>query len=405
MVTKKEKRRGYFNALADASFKNNPEGEGWLYYPNGILSKGRVVKDEATKGKLFKFQKSMFMLLLPLGFFYGLIFVLTDMGGPALILPVIVLAVAYLWLHMQIKDLPKSKVKLKYKESTAKAMRGLPDWYSRFLFIISALVIILAVIMMILSNETFEKVSELTIALTGMGLFGIVLAVLVQKFRKKLDREYPPENPEENERKTNLPNESEEKSTRAVKPAYIVILILVVALLILVKVMNPNKKYSTREYWQTATIESVNEVPEETLKPGNKNGGVLMWAAMTTPDPEILSALIERGVDINEHDEFFSGTPLSGAAGYSEYPGIIRHLVSLGADINERVYGMHTVLQIAAMYNSNIGIIEELVALGANVDDINNEGETALDLAVKYENQIAIDALTRQIKTDEKKPH
>jgi len=37
---------GYFDSMAEAAFKENPDGEGWLYYPNGILSKGCIVVDE-----------------------------------------------------------------------------------------------------------------------------------------------------------------------------------------------------------------------------------------------------------------------------------------------------------------------------------------------------------------------
>jgi hypothetical protein len=30
---------GYFSSIADAAFKENPEGEGWIYYPNGAIFK------------------------------------------------------------------------------------------------------------------------------------------------------------------------------------------------------------------------------------------------------------------------------------------------------------------------------------------------------------------------------
>lgn len=401
MKDNKEKNPGYFNALAEASFKKNPDGKGWLYYPNGIFGKGRVVKDERTRRILFKFQKRMYMFFLPVAIFYGLFMGFTSVSWQTLMPFAILIFITYLWLHILIRGLPKSQVKLKYRESTAKSMRGLPIWYSKALIIFSSFVLGFGLITPVIFDKSFDEVSGFTMIVVALGVFGIALALFIKKFRQNLDRDYPQDPTDESESLENSSEEDKEKSTPIVKPAYFVALVLVVVLLVTVKVMNPDKKYSAREYWQTATIDSVYEVPEEALEPGNKNGGVLMWAAMATSDPKILSALVERGASINEHDEIFLGTPLTGAAGYSESPKIIKHLISLGADIHERVYGNNTALHIAAMHNLNYGIIEELVAQGANVSDRNHEGKTALDLATKHNNKTAIKALTRLMEANE----
>lgn len=157
-----------------------------------------------------------------------------------------------------------------------------------------------------------------------------------------------------------------------------------------------------RQVWiipcDVSTLESVNKVPEEALKSGNKNGPVLMWAAMSASDTVIIKALVSRGAEINEADKIFSGTPLTGAAGYSKYPEILHELVALGTDINKRVNNNETALMIAAQYNENEGIIEELVALGANVNNKNKQGKTALDLAIDNNNTIAEKSLKSLIK-------
>jgi ankyrin repeat protein len=184
---------------------------------------------------------------------------------------------------------------------------------------------------------------------------------------------------------------------QAVNPKLILFLILVVVLAVVLKTMNPHKKYSTREFWQSATTASVDEVPDDALQPGNKNGGVLMWAAMGVSDPAILDALVRRGADINESDPIFSGTPLTGAAGYSEHPEVIEALVQLGADVDMRVNNNEDALMIAAQYNPNPGIIETLVALGSDLDAKNSQGLTALELAKKNHNQAAEDVLARLI--------
>ncbi|MCR4300603.1 MAG: ankyrin repeat domain-containing protein [Sulfuricaulis sp.] len=179
----------------------------------------------------------------------------------------------------------------------------------------------------------------------------------------------------------------------SVNPKYIIALIVVVAFVGVLKVMNPDKKYSTREFWQLANLESVSQVPDKALKAGNKNGSVLMWAAIGASDPRIIRALVERGAQVNESDSIFSGTPITGAAGYSRNPEIIRELVNLGADINKKVNNDETALLIAAQYNTNKGIIETLVSLGAKLDDKTAQGKSALDLAKENNNKTAEEAL------------
>ena len=180
---------------------------------------------------------------------------------------------------------------------------------------------------------------------------------------------------------------------KSVNPKLLIGLVLVVVLVGFLKVMNPHRKYSSREYWATATITDVADIPFKALKPGNKNGGVLMWAAMASQDPIILRELVNRGADINESDGVFMGTPLTGAAGYSSSTEILDELINLGADITKRVNNKETALMIAAQYNKNTGIIEKLVSLGSDLNNKNSQGRTALDLAKKNKNNTAIEAL------------
>ena len=183
-----------------------------------------------------------------------------------------------------------------------------------------------------------------------------------------------------------------------VNPKLIVLLVLVIVFAIYMTLMNPHKKYSTQKYWQTATLEDVATIPDEALLVGNRNGSVLMWAAVGASDPAIITALVERGADINESDPLFSGTPLTGAAGYSNNPEVVKELVRLGADINKTVNNGETPLMIAAQFNNNPEIIETLVSLGANLHDKNSRGLTALDLAVQQNNTSAEEILKKLLK-------
>jgi len=182
---------------------------------------------------------------------------------------------------------------------------------------------------------------------------------------------------------------------RSINPKYIIALITVIAIVIILKVTNPYSKYSTEDYWLSATIESVYEIPDEALASGNKNGSVLMWAASFTDNPGVITALVERGADINEAEARFLGTPLTGASVYSKNPAVIKELIRLGADINVRASNNNTALMAAAMFNENPGVIEELITHGASVKEINIEGKTALDLAKENDNKNAVRALTK----------
>ncbi|MDR0246886.1 MAG: ankyrin repeat domain-containing protein, partial [Burkholderiales bacterium] len=142
---------------------------------------------------------------------------------------------------------------------------------------------------------------------------------------------------------------------------YLIALVLAIAIFGAVKITNPYKKYSTAEFWEQATVASVREVPQKALQPGNRNGGVLMWAAMGTSDIAVIRELVYRGADVNESDPQFSGTPLSAAAGYGRSPQIITELARLGGDVNKTVNNNETPLMIAARFNHNPGFVEALV--------------------------------------------
>ena len=178
-----------------------------------------------------------------------------------------------------------------------------------------------------------------------------------------------------------------------VNPKLLWLLVAVIAYAVATRLANPHRKYSTRQYWESATVAQVADVPQKALLPGNKNGSVLMWAAMGARDPEILRALVRRGAAINEADVVFGGTPMSAAAGKSAHPEMIAVLKSLGADPNQRVNNGETPAMVAAQYNQTPGIIEALAAAGADLTARDHQGRSALDLARATGNSTAERAL------------
>ena len=49
---------GYFDSLAGIAFKKGDKEE-TIYFPNGIIGKGRVFEDPILKEKLFKYHKQL----------------------------------------------------------------------------------------------------------------------------------------------------------------------------------------------------------------------------------------------------------------------------------------------------------------------------------------------------------
>ena len=175
---------GYFEHLANAAFKDNPEGNGWLYYPNGMLSKGRVVTDKQYKDKLFKFQKHMYMFLMPSGVIYGLFLSRTEFYFYNLIPIVIILTPIYIRQYLLIRDLSKCNIKLKYNEATSEAVKGLPTWSIYVLYISASMLIAIGFCSPWFFNKPLSEVIELALMLIGFGIAGILLGLFVHKYKK-----------------------------------------------------------------------------------------------------------------------------------------------------------------------------------------------------------------------------
>ena len=176
----------------------------------------------------------------------------------------------------------------------------------------------------------------------------------------------------------------------SVNPKLILILVAAVALLAYVKVSNPHQEYSTEAFWESATVDDAYQVPEEALQPNNKNGPVLMWAASVTNNPKIISALLSRGVDVNEREIDFNATALSAAAYQNKNSKIIDELVRHGAEVNI-VLGIlkKSPLLLAAELN-NSKVTERLLFHGADPEYRDVNGRTAFLQAVKSKNMAVI---------------
>ena len=173
----------YFDAIAESAFKQNPDGEGWLYYPNGAFGKGRIVNDIETKKKLFKFHKNLYMFGLPIGALLGFSFVgdFTEVSN-RFILGVFLLGI-FLLQYLKVKNLAISNHKLKFKEAASVGLQGLPKWYHKLLYTFSGLAIVLGMSMPIIFNKSYNEIMPIILISLGIGVLAFVIAVMVQKLR------------------------------------------------------------------------------------------------------------------------------------------------------------------------------------------------------------------------------
>lgn len=157
---------GYFAGLADASFKEDSNGN-TVFYPWGVLGKGRILPDEATKTKLRKFIILYYQISLPLLILLG---VLRLWWLALLAAPVI-----FLWFLFQSKNLTKgceiSNEKLTVKESYRNSARSHNKIMLWCMLIISLLFVLTGI-------YAFIK-GKFFIGLIGVVFFGLCSAVFI----------------------------------------------------------------------------------------------------------------------------------------------------------------------------------------------------------------------------------
>ena len=150
---------GYFDGLIEGNFKTTADGQR-LFYPWGVLGKGRVLADAHTEQRIRRFLKVYYMVSLPLviiivitvqfsGFYYALA-----------LIPVVLLVYGVAVLSLT-RRLLVTRQRLRLTESLANSGRAHSRAMLWLLFIVSILFVI-GGIGIILDRQV------------GMGLFSIL---------------------------------------------------------------------------------------------------------------------------------------------------------------------------------------------------------------------------------------
>lgn len=167
---------GYFDGMARAIFKRD-ESSRTVFYPWGVLGKGRLLPDEAAEMKVFRFVKlfyqvSFALLVLPSAFF-------------SLWYSVALLPVLLIWHYLQCEALvstyPVSQSKLTIKQANTGAAAGFgkPSLWGSFggsaLFVAAGL-------WMTVSSQAFD---QRAVGFLGVLFFGAVAIKAVYMLRLK----------------------------------------------------------------------------------------------------------------------------------------------------------------------------------------------------------------------------
>jgi hypothetical protein len=142
---------GYFDALANASFKTTADGQ-LLFYPYGSLGRGYIIPTKAEFDKLrrtYKYIWIVTLLLIIIAVWISLF--VTSISFPFIVLPVLLaFVIAYMvWARLQCQTLALSSEKLTYGESISNETRGLSSGFLWVFEILSILLILYGLVLLI----------------------------------------------------------------------------------------------------------------------------------------------------------------------------------------------------------------------------------------------------------------
>lgn len=166
---------GYFDGLADASFKKDSNGKD-VFYAWGVLGKGRVLPDEATKAKLRKFVIRYYQIMLPIAILLGIF----RLWLPALLVLTALTLGFYFYVNQLTKNCPICTEKLTLKESyrnSANSHNTLMLW----LMLVASLLFVVGGMWMFIKGRLF-------LGLGSVVFFGLCSAAFILMIKVKRNK-------------------------------------------------------------------------------------------------------------------------------------------------------------------------------------------------------------------------
>jgi len=182
---------GFFDNLAETAFKKTDDGSE-IYFPNGVIGKGRIVGDPARRKKLFNYHKRILKYGIPLAVLYGLLF---GVSGGHLIFIGVVLILLFARQRYLIADLPVYSERLTVTEVAASGAKAFHPLLLLLLGGCSLILIAGGVVMPILLRMPFDQIALPMIGIVSFGVLGLSLSVYLYKARKSSNSIQPTKKP------------------------------------------------------------------------------------------------------------------------------------------------------------------------------------------------------------------
>jgi len=154
---------GYFDGLTNGIFKKDKYGN-TVFFPWGVLGKGRVLSDESTETRVRSFVRRYYQVTLPLIIGVGVIF---GWVWSFLLLPVFG-AWFYFGSRRLVSKCSYSEDKLTLKESYENSAVSHNKFTLRLLFIFSVLFVLAGIFMAIASKSS----GQMIVGLLSAAFFG-----------------------------------------------------------------------------------------------------------------------------------------------------------------------------------------------------------------------------------------
>jgi hypothetical protein len=183
---------GFFDDLAETAFKKSAEGSE-IYYPTGVLGKGRVVSAPERRRKLFNYHKRIYKYLIPLSLLYGLALGFDGItrGGWAFIGVVLVLVVAR--QRYLINGLPIYGEKLRTAEALATGAKAFHPAFLLLFGVSSLFLIVGGAATPFVFGSSINEVLYPMLGIVSMGLLGLAFSIYLYRARKSNNSIHPPQ--------------------------------------------------------------------------------------------------------------------------------------------------------------------------------------------------------------------
>lgn len=124
---------------------------------------------------------------------------------------------------------------------------------------------------------------------------------------------------------------------------------------------------------------------------GLDNRTTLQWAAARSTDPDVISFLVQSGVDINQSFETSRATPLQFALEQNKNSEITKRLLELGANPNLRLEDGRTLFHVAVSHIQDKTVLDSFKQHGADIFAVDTANRAnALHWAADHNDNLSI---------------